>query len=96
MFQNAKPNLDNATVVIDASRSRDFRNQLKKYLQKRIKEENGRELIKKVKTSRSHGNNLIQLADMISGAIWRSFHHQDRSYRQIVSARELGVQVWPK
>jgi hypothetical protein len=96
VFENAKPYLRDAIVVIDASGSKDFRNQLSRYLKKRIKDDGGHGLIKKVKTSRSNGNNLIQLADMVSGAIWRWFKHQDTSYRSLVSHRELRVQMWPK
>ena len=96
VFENAKPHLKDAIVVIDANGSRDFRNQLSKYLKKRIKDDAGYRLVKKVKTARSYGNNLVQLADMVSGAVWRSFKQQDGSYRGLVSARELRVQVWPK
>lgn len=95
VFENAKPHLRDAIVVVDASGSKDFRNQLSKYLKKRIKDDGGYRLIKKVKTSRSQGNNLIQLADMVSGAVWRSLKHQDESCRQLISHRELRVQVWP-
>ncbi len=69
---------------------------ISKYLKKRVKDDVGYRVVKKVKTARSHGNNLVQLADMISGAVWRSFKQQDNSYRELVSARELRVQVWPK
>ena len=96
VFENAKPHLKDAIVVIDANGSKDFRNQLSKYLKKRVKDDVGYRVVKKVKTARSHGNNLVQLADMISGAVWRSFKQQDGSYRGLVSARELRVQVWPK
>jgi hypothetical protein len=95
VFENAKPHLRDAIVVIDASGSKDFRNQLSTYLKKRIKGDGGCRLIKKVKTSRSDGNNLVQLADMVSGAVWRSFKHQDASLRGLISLRELRVQVWP-
>jgi hypothetical protein len=96
VFENAKPHLRDAIVVIDANGSKDFRNQLSVYLKKRVRDDAGYHLIKKVKTSRSHGNNLVQLADMVSGAVWRSFKQEDDSYRQLVSARELKVEVWPR
>ena len=95
VFENAKPYLRDAIVVIDASGSKDFRNQMSRYLKKRVKDDGGSSIIKKVKTSRSAGNNLLQLADMVSGAIWRSFKHQDASNRHQISHRELRVQVWP-
>lgn len=96
VFENAQPYLSNAIVVIDGSGTKDFRNQLSMYLKRRIKDDNGSRLIKKVKTSRSDGNNLVQLADMVSGAVWRANAHQDDAYRQIVAHRELRVQVWPR
>ncbi len=96
VFENAKPHLRDAIVVVDASGSKDFRNQLSTYLKRQVNDDRGHGLIKKVKTSRSDGNNLVQLADMVSGAIWRSFKHQDASYRRLVSHRELRVQVWPE
>jgi hypothetical protein len=39
---------------------------------------------------------IALLADMVSGAVWRSFKQKDGSYRELISARELKVQVWPK
>ena len=41
VFENAKPYLRDAIVVVDASGSKDFRNQLSRYLKKRIKDDNG-------------------------------------------------------
>lgn len=96
VFENAKPYLTDAIVVIDGSGTKDFRNQLSAYLKKRIKDDGGQRLIRKVKTSRSDGNNLVQLADMVSGAIWRSLRHHDASLRRLIAHRELRVQVWPK
>jgi hypothetical protein len=95
VFENAKPYLHEATVVIDASGSKDFRNQLSQYLKKRARNSNGRSLIKTIRTSRSRGDNLVQLADMVSGAVWRSLTRDDASFRQLVSSRELKVQLWP-
>jgi hypothetical protein len=97
LFENAKPYLKNATVTIDRSGNRDFRLQLEKYLKKKINVDD--EIIRKIKTEPSHSNNLIQLADMVCGAIGRSYKPDkvDRmTYRKIIGHRELGVQLWPK
>jgi hypothetical protein len=93
VFENAKPRLSDATVIIDGSGSRDFRKQLATYLRRKT----GR-LIKKVKVQNSRRNNLLQLADMVAGAINRSFGCKaDRgAYRQLISHRELRVQFWPR
>lgn len=94
VFESAKPYLKNATVIIDGSGSREFKKQLTIYLRKKI----GDSIIKKVKIQSSHSNNLIQLADMTAGAIYRSFTNKgDKSiYREMISSKEMRAQVWPK
>jgi len=97
VFENAKVFLNNATVTIDGSGSRDFRRQLESYFKRRINEP-GQRFIKKVKIGKSSANNLLQLADMIAGTIGRSFGTKGDAnlYRTIISHREMYVQLWPK
>ena len=54
--------------------------------------------IKTVKIEDSHKNNLIQLADMVCGAVARSYSEKsDRNiYREILKKKERSVQFWPK
>lgn len=94
VFENAKPYLRHAIVVIDGSGSRDFKRQLRSYLIRKA----GSDIIKKVRVEASHNNNLIQLADMVVGAIHRSLGEKpDRlAYRKMISAKEMRVQEWPK
>lgn len=99
VFENAKPYLDNATVVIDGSGSREFRRQLGSYLRKRINDTKGdSRFIGKVKIQDSQANNLLQLADMVCGAVARSYSGKDdaKTYRALISHREIYVQFWPK
>ena len=99
VFESAKPHLDNATVVIDGSGSREFRLQLGTYLRRRINSDKANcKYIGKVKIQDSHRNNLLQLADMICGAISRRYRNRDDSekYRKMISHREIYVQLWPK
>jgi hypothetical protein len=98
VFENAKPRLGNTIVVIDGSGSKDFRKQLKTYLARRLKDDAGKCLIKKVKIQDSRKNNLLQLADMIVGAIARSHSGKSdsREYRKLIAHREIYVQFWPK
>lgn len=98
VFENAKPYLENATVVFDGSGSRKFKQQLQTYLKKRVNESESKKL-KKIKIQTSHTNNLIQLADMVCGAIAYSFKKKKKNgekYRDIISHREIYCQVWPK
>ncbi len=96
LFENAKPFLTDASVVIDGSGNREFRDQLQSYLKRKINTQG--KTIRKVKTEASHTNNLLQLADMVCGALARSFKNDkaDRQdYRNIVKRKELSVQIWP-
>jgi len=51
-----------------------------------------------IKVQNSEGNNLIQLADMICGAINRSFSEKPDApdYRKIIASREISVRLIPK
>jgi hypothetical protein len=99
VFENAKPYLDEATVIIDGSGSRQFRRQLSAYLRKRVNApKDGSRHIHKVKLQDSQQNHLLQMADMVCGAVARSFTPKDdaTNYRRIISHREMYVQFWPK
>ena len=97
VFENAKDKLRDAIVLVDKSGNLDFRNQLARYLQRRM---NGEEkIIKKVKMQKSESNNLLQLADYVSGVINRSVKNKKKhadDFRKIISHREINVQIWPK
>lgn len=98
LFQNAKPYLSNAIVVVDRTGRKEFRSQLSRYLARRIHDDSGVRYIKKVKTQSSRNNNLLQLSDMVCGAVARCYraNRKNRSYRDIIRHRELELQVWPK
>jgi hypothetical protein len=96
VFTNAGPKLQRAIVVIDGSGSRDFRISLDRYLRGRMNED--REMIRKVKIQDSHRNNLLQVADMVVGALARSFGEKRDAaeYRRVIRRHEINVQVWPQ
>lgn len=99
VFENAKPYLSNATVVIDGSGSREFRRQLGTYLRRRINDsKTDARVIGKIKIQDSKRNNLLQLADMVCGAVARSYSQKEdaKTYRALVAHREIYVQLWPK
>jgi len=98
VFENAKPHLDRATVVIDGSGSREFRRQLGSYLRKRVNQTSGSRFIDKVKVQDSVKNNLLQLADVVCGAVARSYTQKAdaQRYRRLIAHREIYVQFWPK
>ena len=89
--------LQDATVVVDRTGDRDFRRTLKLYLKREVKRRDGVSPIRKVRTESSHSNRLIQLADMVCGAVARSYgNRKDASlYREMILPKERRVQVWP-
>lgn len=98
-FTNAKTVLRDAVVVIDGSGSRVFQRQLVTYLRRGINPRApGDSHIRKIKIEDSHRNNLLQLADMVCGALARSYGDKPdaRDYRTLISRRERHVQTWPK
>ncbi|OQY68708.1 hypothetical protein B6D29_00425 [Microgenomates bacterium UTCPR1] len=100
VFSNAKPYLDNAIVVLDKSGSPTFQHSLKKYLNLRTSDgaDTRNRLIKKIKQQHSHSNNLLQIADYVSGIINRKYQKKKnwQSYHKLISSKEMLVQKWPK
>jgi hypothetical protein len=99
VLQNAAILLNDATVIIDGCGDREFRRELKSYLCRTVNDPAAQQVrIKKLKLQDSHKNNLLQLADMVCGAVARSFSEKaDRlSYRRWLKPREKRVQFWPK
>lgn len=66
--------LQGARVKIDGSGDREFKRELDRYLRGQL--DGGK--VASVKFTESHSDNLIQLADMTSGAIFRSYRQNDR------------------
>lgn len=97
IFENAKPYLRHATVVLDEAGSKVFRSQLASYLKKRINTDD-QEIIRKVKMQSDKGNNLLQLADYVAGVTNRYQQGKKFSseYRKFIAHKEVYVQVWPK
>ncbi|TAN62457.1 DUF3800 domain-containing protein [bacterium] len=97
VFENAKPYLKNAIVVIDKSGHEVFRSQLASYLKRKINDK-ADNIIKKVKMQPDRGNNLLQLADYVAGVINRYVQGKKGSdeYRRFIAAKEINVQIWPK
>jgi len=98
LLEDLKPRLNNAIVVVDGSESKTFRQELKSYLIRRLKDDSGKCFIKKVRVLDSTTTNLLQLADMVVGAVARSFSGKkdSREYRSLIAHREMNVEVWPK
>lgn len=96
-FNNAKPYLAEAIIVIDETGSPDFKNKLAKFLRRRLNNDD-KKVIKEVKQQRSSSNNLLQLADYVSGVINRKVQDKKDSeeFYRFLSSKEICVQILPK
>jgi hypothetical protein len=93
--EQVRPLLNDAKVIIDENGDRAFRQKLEKLLKSQMTDKDGICRIKKVAMQTSHSNNLLQLADMVCGAVMRSYTASDHSFRDLVRKREKFVQLWP-
>jgi hypothetical protein len=97
VFENAKPYLKNAIVIIDKTGKKVFRSQLAKYLKRKMNAEE-KDIIKKIKMQPDRGNNLLQLADYVAGVVnrYQLGKKFSQEYRRFIAHKEIYVQVWPK
>lgn len=97
VFTNAMPYLNEAIAILDKSGNPDFRNRLTKYLRKKLNKDD-KKIIKKIKQHRSSSNNLLQLADYISGIINRKIQGKKdwEEFHKFITAKEIWIQIWPK
>lgn len=79
--------LNNASIKIDGSGDREFKKELLRYLRSQIRPN----LTFKVKFVDSHRDYLIQLADMVAGAISRSYSNDvrggDNTWRKLLASK---------
>lgn len=95
LFLNAREHLEKARIHIDSSGDRDFRRQITGYLKRKINQE--KQHIAHVSFLNSANNGLIQLADMVAGAINRGQGAKADAaiYLKAIRHREARLQVWP-
>jgi hypothetical protein len=97
IFENLSGVIENAIVKMDKCGSNEFRSRLARHLRSRINKSNGPVVIKDVKMADSATNNLIQLADMVCGAIVRSLGSKKNGdeYVSLIRRRSRGIRQWP-
>lgn len=96
LFANMRSRLREAKVVLDRCADRQFRDRLKKALHAEFKDAEGRPLIRKLALQDSRSQNLLQLADMVCGAVNRSCGpRSDHRFRNLIRKNEERVRQWP-
>lgn len=96
---NARQYFTDTKVVIDKTGDREFRRRLERTLKATMTDSDGTCRIRKVCMEHSDSNNLVQLADMVCGAVARDFNANKtdsaRIFRNLIKPREQRVQFWP-
>ncbi len=84
LFYNNNPPLEKAVLLIDEAvvkiHHKEFNWVLKNYLSKNT--------ISKIKQKSSKKETMIQVADMIAGAISREYNHGDQTYHKMIEKQE--------
>jgi hypothetical protein len=93
--EQVKPLLHNSKIILDKSGDRAFKLRLEKTLKRQMTNLDGSCNIRKVTMEHSHSNSLVQLADMVCGALARSCATSDDRFRDLIRGREKFVQTWP-
>lgn len=85
--------LNNVSVKIDGSGDREFKKELNRYLRSQIKSN----LKLKIELVDSRNNYLIQLADMLAGAVARSYPNESRKANEswLKSLGKKVEDIWP-
>ena len=86
LFLRAQSHIKNASVFVDHI-TKSFVQDFNKYLRRRLNTDMEK-LIGEIKHRDSKGNNLLQLADMVCGAIYRKYNRSDDTYYKIIKKRE--------
>ncbi|HUY87298.1 MAG TPA: DUF3800 domain-containing protein [Pirellulales bacterium] len=94
-FEFMKPHLEAAYLEIDKTGGEDFGRQMTRHIAEVTKYPEGQKRVKRAKLSNSAGNDLVQLADMICGAVSRSHSTGDGRFRSLIQRREMDVHLWP-
>ena len=97
VLESWRANLIGATVDVDKGGGESFSRSLCRYVSQNFKDRDGKPLLKRVRTCDSKASNLMQLADMVCGAVARSFKPgaENDEFRKLVKPRELEVIVRP-
>ena len=101
-FENARPFLNDARIIIDESGDRQFQHELCTYLKREMNDKGaGAKAIRSVKTQVSSANNLLQLADYVASGSARALTSRNakdklKLFRQShLRSHEVTFRVWP-
>ena len=88
LFLRAQDRIENASLFIDrTAQSKKFIQKFNTYLKCKLNT-SIKKVIGEVRHKDSKRNNLLQLADMVCGAIYRKYNRKDDKYYKLIKKRE--------
>ena len=93
VLKNSGGSIKNAKLRFDKRGERLLRNQLRVYLSNQLDNKNKR-IFKDLKFVDSKQNTLVQLADMVAGAIFSSNSGKDKSYLKLLNESKKIEDIW--
>lgn len=95
-IDNVASELQDATIIIDGSGERTFRQQISAYLRRELNPQQ-RAQIKAIRLSRSHSDPLIQLADYVAGVTNRLYEEKAGAelYELYLRRKRRSQRKWP-
>lgn len=84
-----------ATLVLDESvKGKQSKQELTTYLRRALNADRGQRKITAVRYHKSHTDNLIQAADMLSGAAYARYHKGDSTYFDAIRSKITDLWEW--
>ncbi len=90
LLLRGKP-LNKATLILDRI-NRQFLKKMNFFLNRRLNTRLSK-IIKKIKADNSANNNLLQLTDMVCGAIYRKYSRRDEKFYRLIKTKEEEIYV---
>lgn len=93
VLENDHGTINNAILILDESvQSKQRKQQLSTYLRQSLNTDQNQRKITAVRCHASHTDNLIQAADMISGAVYAKYHQGNTRYYDIIRIKIVHIQ----
>lgn len=98
LFENAKPYLRDAALIIDKGGNRELRGELLRRLRSNADSGEGQRIVKGIKQQDSHRNNLLQIADYVASCNNQAISGKAESgelQERYLRGKEVTRGVWP-
>lgn len=87
--------IQDAIVILDESvKSKKSKQRLAAYLRRELNTEQGRRKIREVRYHTSHTDNLVQAADMLTGAVNARYHRGNGAYLDFIRVKISDLREW--